>query len=145
MQDIGRLEIFYRQTFDMIPICSSQPERSPLYDELLGIQNVEILTTKMVTKYGKMNGQGDMLELVKVLTVGSALPRLPDRHPISMVGMGHVAFGVDDIVATVEKLKKAQGTQETKIYEMPNKNRCCFCRDPEGNWLELIQRAPVQE
>lgn len=141
VRDIECLEEFYTTVFNMIPICSAQPDSGELFDELLGIPKVRIVTTKLVTVYGKKNGQGDMLELIKVLTASPALPKLPSQHPISMIGMGHVAFGVDDIARTVECIRELQGTQETNIYKRGNGNLCCFCRDPENNWLELIQRA----
>lgn len=140
VREIERLESFYKVVFNMIPICSCQPDKGELLDELLGIPNAKIVTTKLVTDYGKQNGQGDMLELVKVLNTGVVIPELPIGHPISMIGMGHVAFGVDDMKETVARINRENGSQETQIYVMRNGNLCCFCRDPEGNWLELIKR-----
>lgn len=140
VNDICKMENFYTSVFQMIPICSMEPDRGKLLNELLGIDDVEILTTKLVTPYGKKNGQGDMLELVKVQTAMRDLPVLPAGHPISMIGMGHIAFGVDDIQETVGKIRKESGEQKTEIVSMRNRNLCCFCRDPEGNWIELIQR-----
>lgn len=145
VRDIQRLEAFYTLVFRMIPICSAQPDEWELFDELLGISHVRIVTTKMVTEYGKQQGQGDMLELVKVLTACPGLPTLPAEHPISMIGMGHVAFGVDDMEQTVEILVREKGTRQTRIYQRGDQNLCCFCRDPEGNWLELIQRIQSKE
>ncbi len=68
VNDIQKLEAFYTSVFQMIPVCSMEPDSSVLFDELLGIRNARILTTKLVTPYGKKNGQGDMLELVKILS-----------------------------------------------------------------------------
>lgn len=140
VRDIQVLEEFYTFVFHMLPICSMQPDQSGIFDELLGILDVEIMTTKLITPYGKMAGQGDMLELVKVVTNALPLPELSDQYPIFATGMGHIAFGVDNIWDTVKQIRDMRGVQQTKIYEMKNKNLCCFCRDPEGNWLELIQR-----
>lgn len=140
VNDICKLEDFYTGVFQMVPICSMEPDQGKIFDELLGACSVEILTTKLVTPYGKKNGQGDMLELVKIRSGRLELPVLPKDHPISMVGMGHIAFGVDDMYETVNEIRKREGTQKTEIVSMGNKNLCCFCRDPEGNWIELIQR-----
>lgn len=140
VNDIIKLEMFYTSVFNMIPICSQQHDESELFDELLGIRNVSIMTTKLVTPYGKKNGQGDMLELVKILTIPHSLPELANCHPIHMIGMSHIAFGIDNMQGVVNHIVLENGNQKTDIKKMRNGNLCCFCTDPEGNWLELIQR-----
>ena len=52
----------------------------------------------------------------------------------------HLAFGIYDMEITLEKLESLGGKVITEIHEMKNGNRCCFCLDPEGNGLELIER-----
>ncbi len=140
VKDILRLEAFYKTVFDMVTICSNAPDQNNLLDELLGVTCAEIVTTKLITPYGRQNGQGDMLELVKITSKLNEIPQLPLDYPIFMTGMGHLAFEIDDIYRTVEVIKSKQGVQKTKIHKMCNNNLCCFCRDPEGNWIELIQR-----
>lgn len=139
VDDIRLMEEFYTAVFHMHPLCSMEPDEGELFDELLGIQNARILTTKLITPYGRTTGQGDMLELVKVLSERNQ-PGLPKDRPVSMTGMAHLAFGVDDIRATVEKLLNKNGILRTEIKTMKNGNKCCFCTDPEGNWIELIER-----
>ena len=141
VNDILQLETFYKTVFDMVTICSNAPDKNSLLDELLGVVCAEIVTTKLITPYGKQHGQGDMLELVKVTSKLDKIPQLPLDYPIFMIGMGHLAFGIDDIYKTVEAIKGEKGVQKTKIHRMNNNNLCCFCRDPEGNWIELIQRC----
>lgn len=145
VNDICRLEKFYSAVFEMIPICSMEPARGRLFDELLGICDVEILTTKLVTPYGKKNGQGDMLELVKIQQGERGEPFFPEDYPIFLTGVGHIAFGVDNIYETVRNIKKRNGRQKTEVVSMQNKNLCCFCRDPEGNWIELIQKYKEED
>lgn len=140
VNDIARLEMFYTSVFRMITICSQQYDSGELFDELLGIKNSSIMTTKLVTPYGKKNGQGDMLELVKVITDPFNTPTLPGHHPIYMTGMGHIAFGIADMDDIVSHIVSEEGYQKTNIVKMKNGNLCCFCTDPEGNWIELIQR-----
>ena len=60
-----------------------------------------------------------------------------------MTVIGHISFGVDNIYEVIEDIKKRSGRQKTEVISMQNKNLCCFCRDPEGNWIELIQRYEV--
>lgn len=146
VNDICKLEKFYTTVFQMIPVCCMKPEPRTIADELLGVRDVEILTTKLVTPYGKKQGQGDMLELVKVKSGGVwNVPTLPQNHPISMIGMGHVAFGVDDVYTTVGEIGKMGGIQKTNIMSASNKSLVCFCRDPEGNWIEVIQQYKKEE
>ena len=140
VDDIVKLEKFYMSVFGMIPVCSGEPDQSSLFDELLCHEGVRIITTKLITLYGKKNGQGDMLELVKVLGEVGTIPKLPDNYPISMTGMAHIAFQIDDRQKTVEQIQEGGGFQKTDIYQMKSGNLCCFCRDPERNWIELIQR-----
>ncbi len=140
VDDIDGLEEFYKSAFDMTTICSKELDRGRLFDELLGSDDSLIMTTKLITPYGKLAGQGDMVELVKVMSDSFESPSVPNPHPIFMIGMGHIAFGVTDIEDVVSKIISAGGNEKTNIVEMKNGNKCCFCTDPEGNWIELIQR-----
>ena len=60
---------------------------------------------------------------------------------IYQFGCMHLSFGVNDIELTVDKILHYGGKQITKIHVMNNGNKCCFCQDPESNWLELIEQA----
>ena len=140
VKDIEKIEGFYTAVFHMTAICSKQPDSGLLFDELIGEKNVVIETSKLITPYGKDQGQGDMLELVKVDTDLLDVDKNHMGFPIYLPGTAHLAFGVEDIEETVEKIKSMNGTLSTSIRVMQNGNKCCFCRDPEGNWIELIQR-----
>ena len=139
VNDIITLEKFYTKVFNMTAICSMLPNKNNIFDELLGIKNVKIVTTKLITPCGKEKGQGDMLELVKVLS-SSNFQNLPKNYSIATQGIAHVAFSVEDINYTVEMIKNMGGIQITSIATMENGNNLCFCRDPEHNWIELIQK-----
>ncbi len=140
VNDIRGLEVFYSSVFHMKAICSMQPDSSPLFDELLDIKNAEIMTTKLITPYGNKNGRGDMLELVKVISDIKGGDYYPQLRKIYLTGMWHIAFETDDIFQTADQIRQMDGRKETDIVEMKNGNFCCFCTDPEGNWIELIQR-----
>ena len=140
VNDIAGLEEFYKSIFDMKVICSMEPDSGRLFDELLETENAAVMTTKLITECGKIRGSGDMIELVKVTGEGVNPLSLPDNRPIIMTGMAHVAMGVADIKSTVSKILTEGGKQKTSVITMKNGNMCCFCTDPEGNWIELIQR-----
>ena len=140
VRDIELMEQFYINVFDMHIICSCEKDSSPLFDELLGINNASICTSKLITPYGKQAGQGDMIELVRVINEGFYINDVITEKSIYDIGNSHIAIGVSDIVSTVDRIVEYGGKKNTSIYKMKNGNDCCFCNDPEGNWLELIQR-----
>ena len=57
------------------------------------------------------------------------------------VGFKHIAFEVPDIEKTVAAIQ-ADGIKTDKILDCSSNIpglRVCFFRDPDGNWLELMQ------
>ncbi len=54
---------------------------------------------------------------------------------------GHMAFGVPDIYATCDKIKRAGGTITREPGPMKHGNSLiAFLKDPDGYSIELIQR-----
>jgi lactoylglutathione lyase len=52
----------------------------------------------------------------------------------------HIAFAVDDIESTVQELKKKGVTIAMEPYSLQGStSKIAFIKDPDGNWLELIQ------
>ena len=131
------MENFYHAVFDMDFICSNQEFMHPLMEELLEYKESKVKISKLITEYGKRNGIGDMIELIAIENFVNK-----DRLKNAKIWENfHVAFEVQDVKKTVEKIIAYGGTQKTKIYQMENGNLCCFCVDPEKNWLELIGKA----
>jgi lactoylglutathione lyase len=53
----------------------------------------------------------------------------------------HIAFETDDIDATVEELRAHGVTIAMEPFSLQgSSSRIAFVKDPDGNWLELIQR-----
>ncbi len=50
----------------------------------------------------------------------------------------HIGFGIHNMEDVVNEIVKFGGKQITEIHLL-NNNKCCFCIDPEGNYLELIE------
>lgn len=137
VQDIDKLEKFYVEAFGMYVICSKAADANELLDELLDCNGSKIFTTKLVTEYGKQIGTGDMVELVKVQ--GSQAEAV--QHTIYEPGTAHVAFGITDMEDTLQRILRLGGARKTRVRQMENGNKLCFCTDPEGNWIELIERG----
>jgi len=141
VHNLERMENFYKRVFAMIPICSGEFDKSPLFDDLYKHIDVSIETSKLITPYGKHAGQGDMIELVHVISPDECIGDEPSHlYPIYDIGKTHVAFGVDDITEVIKLIIENDGLLQTNVYVMTNGNKCAFATDPEGNWLELIQR-----
>lgn len=57
-------------------------------------------------------------------------------------GYGHIAVGVDDLDATLERLREQGIEPEKPPYSVrEGGSRLCFVRDPDGYRIELIDRG----
>ena len=101
-------------------------------------ENARVSICKLLTPFGKERGQGDMLELLCV----------PDNEEKSAdgvlfaPGMSHIGLGVEDIHEVYRAVQEYGGQpvcDPVQIQE--NGNYLAFCRDIEGNYLELIENT----
>ncbi len=52
----------------------------------------------------------------------------------------HIAFGVNDLGATIEKFRKDGVTIAMEPFKLSGgKRQIAFIKDPDGNWLEIIE------
>jgi len=52
----------------------------------------------------------------------------------------HIAFEVDNVVATVEQLKAGGVAVAMEPFSLQGgTSKIAFIKDPDGNWLELVQ------
>lgn len=137
VKNIEYMTEFYKNVFQMVPVCEKQKDKNELLDELLKYKNTTIITTKLITPTGEITGQGDMIELVKVMT-GPYQEVLSE--PVYNIGVMHIAIGVEDIQKIMNLIIKNGGCQKTAIVTHINGNQFAFATDPEGNWIELIER-----
>ena len=57
-------------------------------------------------------------------------------------GYGHIAIGVDDLDATLARLKELGVEPEREPYRVrEGGNRLCFLRDPDQYRVEIIERG----
>jgi catechol 2,3-dioxygenase-like lactoylglutathione lyase family enzyme len=135
--DLEKLERFYMETFQMKAIVNHAEQRDDLIRDLFGSKDAGVTVTKLITEYGAKTGADDMVELLKAADSPIDLAR---KKREKITDAPHLAFGVPDFDAAVERLLKNGGTRETAVYTLSGGNRCCFCRDPEYNWIEVIER-----
>lgn len=137
VDNIDKAAAFYKNVFAMTAVCENQEDSNLLLDELFDFKDTKIITTKLITEQGKINGSGDMIELIKIINgpeIKNAHFRLFDH------GASHIAMGVDDIEDIKTKIIKNGGSMQTKIITHSNGNRFAFAQDNEKNWIELICR-----
>ena len=75
-----------------------------------------------------------MIELIHVFHE----EQTENKRNICDVGMSHIAFEVEDIHKTRQMILAFGGESVTEVVQIGNR-KCCFCKDPEGNGIELIQ------
>lgn len=138
--DLQRETDFFKYVFDMYPVCENIEMADELLDDLLKKKKTKIFITKLITEQGKQSGIDDMLELLQVKEPDCCRSRNANYDTIYFAGRIHLGFGIVDMEKTVAKILEKGGKQATEIHLMLNGNKCCFCQDPEGNWLELIER-----
>ncbi len=95
-------------------------------------------------------GSGDMrhsVELIQYLNPAGTPAVMPERH---QVGASHLGVIVDDLDAFYAELSSRgmkfvspPAIRPGAVYPMASKG--CYMQDPDGNWLELLERPPAPE
>lgn len=138
VSDLNKMTSFYKSTFELHTICENVVQKDELIAELVGENDSAVKITKLITDRGKETGIGDMLELVEVLGQNEKQDSHGVFDKVCKSGCAHICLGVNDIMKVLGRLESNDGTVQSNIKSFPNGNVCCFCTDPEGNWLELI-------
>ncbi len=125
---------FYQQVFDCRRIGETRNLRGDWLDRLAGIPDAHITgehlclpgyeeghPTLEIFSYEKMQGE--------------------QQHPINSYGFAHIAFEVDNVEKTLEKVLAFGGSMVGELvhadYEDGRKATFVYTRDPEGNIVEL--------
>ena len=95
-------------------------------------------------------GSGDLrhsVELIQYLNPAGTLAAMPERH---QVGSSHLGVIVDDLDAFYAELSSRgvrfvspPAIRPGAVYPMASKG--CYMQDPDGNWLELLERPAAPE
>jgi glyoxylase I family protein len=117
------------QGVEHVAIATTNPQR--LADWYIQHLNFVALLDTGATVYIK-SSNSVILEFVKADSV-------PARPQIRAAGLSHIAFAVDDLEAAHGVLKSAGVEFEPAPILLPGL-RLLFFRDPEGNYLHLIER-----
>lgn len=108
-----------------------QIESGEHIDRFLGLQSTRVRTVKLSL------GEGSMLELLSFQYPDTLLH---DKPSLNSRGYTHIALSINDLDSLYIKLQNFGCELLSKPQMSPDKKvKLCFCRDPEGNYLELVQ------
>jgi lactoylglutathione lyase len=113
----------------------TDPEKSVAFYEALGFEKRRELPIRdeAVNIFMGLPGDGDRLELTYNFGV--------DSYELG-TAYGHIALTVDDIEATLARLREQGIEPERPPYTVrEGGSLLCFVRDPDGYRIELIERA----
>lgn len=81
----------------------------------------------------------------EAIGINGGMNAMPTHTPVD--GQPINAFvciiGVEDIAASVEKVKAAGGIITENIMDVPTVGKLAYCKDPEGNLFGIIQPDPA--
>ena len=110
-------------------------DRSVAFYTALGFEERRRLPIReeAINVFMGLPGDDDRLELTFNFGV--------DSYEIG-TGYGHIAVSVDDLAATLERLKEQGIAPEREPYRVrEGGSLICFVRDPDGYRIELIDRS----
>lgn len=141
VNDLNRSLEFYRDLLGL-EVERDQILEGEFISELVGYPNARLHIVYL--------GLGDMkhsVELIQYLNPAGASPSIPERNQI---GASHLGIIVDDLDQFYSELSSKgirfvspPAIRPNAAYPMARKG--CYVQDPDGNWLELLERSPAPE
>ncbi len=130
VRDLKKAIRFYKDIVGL-RIEKEALESGEYIDTVLGLKGVSVRTVKMSF------GDSNMIELLCFrLRTGNTVNR-----DICGRGYSHIAFTVDDVDLEYRQLRQKGIRFVSSPQVSPDgKARVVFCRDPEGNFIELVER-----
>jgi len=111
-------------------VVVDQIESGPFLERLLGIEGAKARTVKMTL------GDITLLELI----LFNAPKPTPDAKSLARIGFSHIALTVESADQTYAHLRnKGARPISEPIASSDGKVKVFFCRDPEGNFLEIVE------
>lgn len=128
--DLDAMLRFYRDLLGC-RVHTEMDESGTYIENMLAIKGVRVRTVKLAVPGG---GGIELLDFQSPSPV-----EMPPRAPAEC-GLTHMAFQVDDIERTYGDLVAAGISFNAPPQDSPDgKARVTFCRDPEGNLVEIVE------
>ena len=128
--DINKMKKFYCGLIGFI-VKSDEIEEGFFISNILGIKKAKIHVIKMTAP------DGWMLELLQYLNFNDV--RKPLQRNIHDIGIAHFALTVKNIDKLYFFLKDDVVFISLPEINPSKKAKVCFCQDPEGNYIELVE------
>ena len=131
VKDRDKAVEFYRDVVGLTLLRTSESEGSAI-SGLLGYDDVSLKGAALSV------GDGHVLELLQYVSpVGADRPS--DER--STLGASHLAFEVEDLDETCQRLIANGAKGLNPPVEMRAGSKACYLQDPDGNWLELSESS----
>ncbi len=139
VSDMERALAFYRDLLGL------EEERNQILEGEFISELVGYPDARLHIIYLGMNDLKHSVELIQYLNPPSASVAITDRKDI---GATHLGIIVDDLDSFYEELSNKgvrfvnpPAVRTNAIYPLARKG--CYLQDPDGNWLELLERPPM--
>lgn len=134
VNDLELMKKFYCDHLNM-EVALHTVEEGIYIDTLLGLEgNGASLEIYKLTAH-----QGGMIELLKY---NKSDFTLRNKEMVWETGKMHIALSVYDVEQKYEELRQAGISFLSSPCVSPDGNaKVCFCKDPEGNYLELVEEV----
>lgn len=133
-QDWKKLSLFYQRVFDCKPAPPERDLSGEWLDRLTGLSNAHIVGEHLV-----LPGYGEDHPTLEIFSYGEMNSDNPKA--LNGIGLGHLAFEVEDVPTVLEQILKEGGNQVGELVrtEYPNHVTATFvyAKDIEGNIIEL--------
>ena len=133
-QDWRRLADFYQTVFGCQPVPPERHLTAPWVAQVTSVPDAAIHGLHL--RLPGHGANGPTLEIFQYDPLKAS-----DSPAINRPGLGHLAFGVEDVPAALEAVKSAGGgvVGELVRVEVPGVGQLVFvyATDPEGNIIEL--------
>ena len=132
-KDFQKLVDFYKDVFHCKSIGETRDLREKWLDKMTGIPNAHIMGEHLC-----LPGYGEDHPTLEIFSYDSMME---SEHYVNKCGIAHIAFEVDDVEATLQRLLEKGGKQIGEIvkaeYEDGRKAVFVYAADCEGNIIEL--------
>ena len=133
-KDSSKLIEFYKNVMNCKSIGETRDLKGDWLDKMTGIKNAHIVGEHLcLPGYDMDHPTLEIFSYDKMIT--------DENHQVNKCGIAHLAFEVDDVETTLEKILKAGGGKIGEVvnaeYEDGKKAMFVYATDIEGNILEL--------
>lgn len=133
VEDMEAMLGFYRDLLGMT-VAVDFSEQGEFIDTVIGMRGIDLRMVKLTAEDG---GMIELLQYRSLPDVGNGTEKLYQR------GLTHIAFTVDSVDAIYNDWRSRNVPFLSPPTRSPDgKARLAFCRDPEGNFLEIVEVLP---